>query len=435
MADFYHSVRLDKDKCKGCTNCIKRCPTGAIRVRGGKARIVKERCIDCGECINVCPYHAKYAEYDLLEKIKDYEYSIALPAPALYGQFGNVEDVDIVLTALKRLGFDDVFEVAAGAELVSEETRKILERQNEARPLISSACPAVVRLIRISFPNLIDRVVSLNSPMEIAAAQARRLAAEKTGLPDEAIGVFFITPCPAKLTAIKEPICLGGSQINGAIAIKELYPKLLRAMKESEAVEPLKKSGLKGVGWASSGGEVEAQPSGNCLSADGIENVIKILNEVEDEKLGDIDFIELNACTGGCVGGSLNYENPYVAKARIKKLRQSLPESGFEAVEKPQNMYWHKSLEATDVLRLADNLQEAMKRMGEKEKLIEDLPGLDCGICGAPSCAALADDVVRGFASEKDCVFRFRQEVSAEYIPVPFRASAEERKEKKQNDS
>lgn len=59
---FFHSVRLDESKCMGCTNCIKRCPTGAIRVRRGKAYIISERCIDCGECIRICPHHAKYAE-------------------------------------------------------------------------------------------------------------------------------------------------------------------------------------------------------------------------------------------------------------------------------------------------------------------------------------------------------------------------------------
>ena len=87
METYFHSVRLDKDKCRGCTNCLKRCPTEAIRVRNGKAIIVKERCIDCGECIRVCPHHAKYANRDSLEQINNYKYKIALPAPALYGQF------------------------------------------------------------------------------------------------------------------------------------------------------------------------------------------------------------------------------------------------------------------------------------------------------------------------------------------------------------
>ncbi len=87
METYFHSVRLDKDKCKGCTNCIKHCPTEAIRVRGGKAQIIPERCIDCGECIRVCPYHAKIAFTDPFSDIGRFKHKIALPAPSLYGQF------------------------------------------------------------------------------------------------------------------------------------------------------------------------------------------------------------------------------------------------------------------------------------------------------------------------------------------------------------
>lgn len=71
MDKFYHSVRLDAELCKGCINCIKRCPTEAIRVRGGKARINSKFCIDCGECIRVCPHHAKHAVYDKLDVLKN----------------------------------------------------------------------------------------------------------------------------------------------------------------------------------------------------------------------------------------------------------------------------------------------------------------------------------------------------------------------------
>lgn len=430
MADFFHSVRLDRDKCRGCTNCIKRCPTGAIRVRGGKAHIIKERCIDCGECINVCPHHAKYAEHESLEIIDNFKYKIALPAPALYGQFNNLDDVDYVLTALKELGFDDVFEVSKGAELVSDATRKLFEQGQIKTPAISSACPAIVRLIRVNFPNLIDHVVPLNSPMEIAAGLAREKAKKETGLEDKDIGVFFITPCPAKITAIKAPVCLDGSLVNGAFAIKEIYPLLLSHMNHLESVDSMKDSGVIGVSWASSGGEASALLRDNCLAADGIENVIKILNEIEDEKLENIDFIELNACTGGCVGGSLTYENPYVAKARMKRLRKYLPVScsRLDTSDVPDDMYWSKSLVATDVMKLADSVPEAMKKMAERQAILKRLPGLDCGTCGAPSCAALADDIVRGFASETDCVFRLRDKLSGterELIPAPYRAEKE----------
>ena len=100
MDKFYHSVRLDEELCKGCINCIKRCPTQAIRVQDGKARINKKFCIDCGECIRVCPHHAKHAVYDQLQEMERFRYKVALPAPSLYSQFNNLDDINIVLHAI-----------------------------------------------------------------------------------------------------------------------------------------------------------------------------------------------------------------------------------------------------------------------------------------------------------------------------------------------
>ena len=72
---YFHSVTLNKDKCQGCTNCIKSCPTEAIRVRDGKAKIIKERCIDCGECIRICPYHAKLALTDESSELSKHKFN------------------------------------------------------------------------------------------------------------------------------------------------------------------------------------------------------------------------------------------------------------------------------------------------------------------------------------------------------------------------
>ena len=237
---YFHSVTLNKDNCHGCTNCIKHCPTEAIRVRNGKAKIIKERCIDCGECIRVCPYHAKLAVTDSLEMLKGFRYNIAMPAPSLYGQFKRNTDVNRILTAIKRLGFDDVYEVARGAEMVTAATRKMMaEKADLPKPLISSACPAVVRLIKVRYPNLIGNIVNLLAPMEVAAYEARRLAREKTGLSDAEIGVFFITPCPAKMTSIKSSLSMEKSQVSGAIAVKDIYGDLVRIMKNLDEPEPL----------------------------------------------------------------------------------------------------------------------------------------------------------------------------------------------------
>lgn len=426
--EFFHSVRLDEEKCKGCINCIKRCPTGAIRVRRGKAYIISERCIDCGECIRICPNHAKYAEKYSFNEILQYKYRIALPAPTLYGQFNNLDDVDYVLNGFLQMGFDNVFEVSVGAELVSDATRLYMQRQDIVRPVISSACPAIVRLIRVRFPNLIPNVLDLNAPLEEAARLARERAVEKTGLAPEDIGVFFITPCTAKITAIKQPICNAKSNISGVFAIKDIYPVLLGQMDKLTEVKPLKNSGLLGVGWASSGGESAALIKERYLAADGIENVIKVLEELEDEKLNDLDFIELNACAGGCVGGPLTVENPYVAKARLQRLRKYLPVScnHLETEEIPPQMQWEKPLEPVNIMKLDTDLRRAMEKMATMNEIEKTLPGLDCGTCGAPSCRDLAEDIVRGKASIEDCVFFTREKTDgSNYIPIPapFRKS------------
>ena len=412
MDRFFHSVTLDKDKCLGCTNCIKRCPTEAIRVREGKAQIISERCIDCGECIRVCPHHAKKARYDHLSVLEGWKYKIAIPAPALFGQFNNLDDIDIVLTGLKQMGFDDVYEVSRGAELVSDATRKLMADGRLPKPVISSACPAVVRLIRVRFPDLCDHVLNLNAPMEVSAMMAKRAASERTGIPIEEIGAFFITPCPAKVTDIKMPIGTEGSWCDGAIAISEVFPLLSHRMDKLETVEPIGQSGLIGVSWAGSGGESAALLNEKYLAADGIENVIRVLEELEDERIRELDFVELNACSGGCVGGVLCVENGYVAKARLQRLRKYLPVSQNHLDGGvPRDMEWTEPLEFAPVLKLSQNLEEAMQMMEEIDVICEGLPGLDCGSCGAPSCRALAEDVVRGAARTSDCVFVMREQV------------------------
>ncbi|MEG2080202.1 MAG: [Fe-Fe] hydrogenase large subunit C-terminal domain-containing protein [Oscillospiraceae bacterium] len=426
--DFFHSVRLDEEKCRGCINCIKRCPTGAIRVRQGKAYIISERCIDCGECIKICPHHAKYAEKYSFNEILNFKYRIALPAPTLYGQFNNLDDTDYVLTAFKMLGFDDVFEVSKGAELISEATRIAMAEGNLLKPVISSACPAVVRLIRVRFPNLIPNVLPINAPMEESARLARIKAVEETGLAPEDIGVFFISPCTAKISAIKQPICNTKSNVSGVFGINDIYPVLVQKMDKLDHVDSLKDSGIIGVSWASSGGEASALLNERYLAADGIENVIKVLEEVEDDRLNDLDFIELNACSGGCVGGPLTVENAYVAKARLQRLRKYMPVScnHLDAKEVPDELHWGRELAPVTVMRLADNVVDAMAKMSELTEIEKSLPGLDCGTCGAPSCRDLAEDIVRGKGSIEDCVFFSRDNSNGnDYIPIPapFRKS------------
>ncbi len=413
MSDFFHSVTLDTDKCKGCINCIKRCPTEAIRVRDGKASIISDHCIDCGECIRVCPHHAKVAITDPLSIMDSYKYKVALTPPSLFGQFNNLDDTEYVLAGLKEMGFDSVFDVSRAAEYISDATRKLLASGRLQKPVISSACPAVLRLIRVRFPALIDKILPLVAPVELAARMAKQ-EAEDAGIDPKDVGCFFLTPCPAKVTAIKMPIGSGKSDIDGAIAVKDVYPILVSKMKHEPVMENAQ-SGRIGLGWGESGGEVAGLLSvDEYLASDGIENVIRVLEELEDNKYDTLDFVELNACAGGCVGGVLQVENPYIAKSKIKKLRRHMPVS-LNRLETsiPTYMLWDTDLVFEPVMQLGTTRQESFVKYAELEEIMEKLPGLDCGSCGAPTCESFAEDVVRGNSLLGDCVVLMRQKMEA----------------------
>lgn len=406
MDKSLHTVTLDSEKCKGCIACMKRCPTEAIRVRGGKAKVLYDRCVGCGECVRICPNQAKLPSYDPFEMIERFKYRVAVPAPSLYGQFNNLTDIDTVLNGLLEIGFDDVFEVSRGAELITEVSRKVIAENKIKRPVISTACPAIVELIMVRYHDLADHLLDLQAPVDIALRLAREEAIQK-GIPAEDIGVFFISPCPAKVFALKTGLGLKAPSADGVLSISEVYFKLISAMPKLKSVRPLAKTGIIGLQWASSGGEAAGLFMDKYLAADGVENAIEILNEIDNEKLNYIDFVELNACAGGCVGGVLNIENPFVAKARIRSLRRNLQlaRNNVAETDKPLSYFrWEVAPEIKDVYRLDEDRMLALEKMKAIDAITKSLPNLDCGSCGAPSCRAFAEDVVNGEIDRKACV-------------------------------
>ena len=428
-----HSVILEYRRCRGCTTCIKNCPTEAIRVRNGKATILNERCIDCGKCIQVCPHKAVKSVSDSLEKLEKYRYRVALPDPVLYGQFHHLDDIDIVLNGLLQIGFQKVFETARAAEILSDYARHTIKNGEErVMPQISSACPTILRLIRTRFPKLIPNVASTITPVELAAILARREAEAETGLPPEEIGVFSIVPCSSQVTAAHTPEGLQKPVLDGAFAIRDVYLRLLGPMRDLKEVKPMCSAGIMGIGWACCGGESAARLGQSYLAVDGIENCIRMLEEIEDGRLPEADFIELCACTQGCVGGCLTVENPYGTRMRIKKLMKGLPVSrnrfdfrsgGRDLVRVDRELQYLPSFQ------LDQDRGAALEKLVKIEELERSLPGLDCGSCGATSCHALAEDVVQGRASVEDCIFKVRERMqymagtgdADEYLPAPFR--------------
>ncbi len=407
-APYEHSVLLDESKCTGCTTCLKHCPTEAIRIKNGHATINPDRCIDCGECIRVCQSKAKKAVLGKLSSMDRFKWKIALPAPTLYGQFDNLDDVDFVLNGLLGIGFDDVYEVSKAAELVTAYTRLYLKLDGVAKPAISSACPVIMRLIALRFPSLQEHIIHMLPPMELAAHLAKERAREAhPELKPEEIGVCFISPCPAKASYVKNGFGNYKSEVDEVVSISDIYFLLIGKMKREENPKPLSDSGRIGIGWARSGGEANALFNDNYLAADGIDNVIHVLDLIENGNIPPLEFIELNACTGGCVGGVLTIQNPFVAKARLQTLRRYMPVSQNN-ISKDENYipdcYLFEDLpEYAPITRLSGSIAKSMRMMADIQSFKNTLPGIDCGSCGAPNCRAFAEDVIKNLAPEDGC--------------------------------
>ncbi len=408
MNTYEHSVYLDEKKCSGCTACLKHCPTEAIRIHGGRAVINNSRCIDCGECIRICPQGAKKAVCEKLSAMDKFKWKIALPAPSLYGQFDNLEDVDYILDGLLKIGFDDVYEVSAAAEKVSAYTRLYLKTEGVKKPVISSACPVIVRLIGLRFPSLTENIIHMLPPMEVAAFLAREKAKkEHPELCDDEIGVCFISPCPAKVSYVKNGFAGYKSRVDAVVSINDIYFQLIAKMQPQSELKSLSNSGMIGIGWAATGGEATAIFNESYLAADGIENVIRVLDQVENGNIPQLEFIELNACPGGCVGGVMTMQNPFIAKARLQTLRRYLPVSqNFLSKDEnyiPENYIFNEIPTYHPISRLSDSMAESMRMMADIQRLKDGLPGIDCGACGAPNCRAFAEDVIKGRTGIFNC--------------------------------
>lgn len=406
MSEYWHSVILEPDFCNGCTYCLDRCPTQAIRIKNGKAKIIAERCIDCGECLKVCPYHAKGALTDSLDRLKEFKFNIALPAISLYGQYGLEYDINKIFNGFYELGFDYVYDVAYAADIISNYQLEKVNNKESVFPIISTFCPAITRLIQIRYPSLIDNISRVESPMEVSARIARNKVIDMTGLDPSEIGVFYITQCPAKITSINNPIGISKSFIDGAISIESVYTKILRIYEDIPIKSKVQKATGKGIGWGKVGGQSFAMGIDNYLAVDGIEEVIKVLDEIEIGKLSDIDFFEGYACVTGCVGGPLNVENPFIAKSRIRKLSNKYKRRVIRDHDKydKEILEWDQEINPISVLKLDDDFKKALEKMAKIEDIYQQLPLIDCGACGAPTCRALAEDIILGKAKIDDCV-------------------------------
>lgn len=414
MNNFLHAHKVIQELCQGHMACMRQCPTQAIRVRDGKSSFSEELCIDCGGCITACPSNAIIPSIDLVESIAEFKYKVILPTPVLYSQFDPRIHPYVIHLALKQLGFDEVVDVTQTTAILTRALKLYLQDYKGRVPLISSYCPSVVRLIQVKYPDLVELIVPIDVPREIAAREIRMSYAEKLGLKPEELGLFYVANCPAKIVSVRQPAEKKESWYNGVHSIREVYSVLVpivNAISKNFDPKDVPEDFRFHVGWVSSGTLTRELEMENWLVVAGLDHVMKILDDIENSRLRNILFIEATAHMLGCVSGTFNVENPYVARANSMKqaekyqtpfilndeeIRAKLNE-GYYFLENP---VYPRPLQYFDT-----DLETSIKRMRERERVYQKLPQIDCGCCGAPTCMAFSEDFVRGSAELSNCIF------------------------------
>lgn len=408
----HHAIQIDDARCVGCIHCMRVCPTEAIRIHEGKAVITQERCIDCGQCMRACPANAFYITQNDLKMLEDFKYRIALFPAVLIGQFPDNISEEQIYHSIRELGFTHMVEVEQPIRILIDLAKEYLSEGKVLRPCISAFCPAVVRLIRIKYPSLIDNIIPLKAPHELAANFILQSLLQQ-GIPKEEIGIFYITPCAAKIAAVKNLSGEMPSVVDGIISMSDFYNKIRQTSGRAEisdTKEQRKNLTSEGILWSTSRGE-SSRFGNRAIAIDGIHSVVKFLDRLENDEVKGFDFLEMRACDQSCSGGILMTGNRFTTTERLEQRSREYP--SCQKKELPVNLdreylsgcLQTEELTPQNVFRLDDDIRKAMDKMSKAQRIICFLPGIDCGACGAPNCQALAEDMVQGKAKMSDCVF------------------------------
>lgn len=378
-------------------------------MRGGKAVIHADWCVDCGECFRVCPTRAIRVIDDDFKRVGEYKHRVLLIPAMFYAQFEESIPRHTIDAIIGELGFHEVCVVEQSVDRLVDEINRYVETA-EDKPVISTYCPAVTRLIQVRFPALVNHVMLLMPPVEITAQYYRRKYAA-AGVADEDLGIFYLTPCIAKITSVKSPLGGYGSPVTGVINMDFFYNKVYLAYRQRMAVSGKvavsDALSAKGMLWPTTGGE-STNVRGKVLAIDGVRNVIDFLEQLENGEITDVDFLELRTCDESCAGGILSLRNRFLVADSMRRMARELPEThalmdeyrtcGSEGV-------CMEKVEPRSMVKYDKNIDEALRKMERARMLKGMLPNIDCGACGAPSCEALAEDVVRDGADINSCLF------------------------------
>ncbi|MBT3375102.1 MAG: 4Fe-4S binding protein [Lentisphaerae bacterium] len=396
-------IYTEKTECQDCCKCVRKCPVKAIRVENGSAMVMPDRCVACGTCVAVCPVGAKRVRDDLgrvRHLLRSGARVYASLAPSFVSDFTDVS-ADVLIAALRKLGFAGVSETALGAQEVSATLRHEL-RDQTPRVIISSACPTIVELIGKYLPERLADVTDLCSPL---LAHSRLLKQEL----GEDARVVFIGPCIAK----KIEADSFGDLVDIAISFRDLREWMeedgidLQQMTSGPEDRFVPGPAKEGALYPVDGGMI-AGIQADCTVHDahfmafsGVDSVVKALDEMQSLPLTKPVFLELLACEGGCVNG------PQAAGqcATIAKRHRVIDYTEYDPATIAETPVVDVALiravtPVDQVEHGEDDVLEALRMVGKYTAEDE----LNCGGCGYADCREFAEALLDGKAEPTMCI-------------------------------
>lgn len=379
------------NKCQKCLKCVKVCPTGAISLQDARVKIDNHKCINCASCMDACVHLGLQAKGSTLVDLENYGYKIALVPTAIFADCESKKHVQSLMNAILSLGFDEVVDLSQYDASLYHEIAKYIEVNQQQTQLISSFCPVINRLIESKYPMLLTNIVPFENIAEVAAKDIRL---RKENLTRD-VGIFYLSECVAKLPLAKYPYGNMKSSIDHAIALQDIFPIITRNRKSCEEEIDVCADGLRNV---SSRLFVSQLKNHNIIIADGLQKVKAALELAEFGQLKNADFLFLSCCMNGCIGGNLLWGNAFNAQVNVTNLAKTA--TGKAIHLHPNQLYGEACATSVNDRR---SLQEKLLTFAKLNEQLEQLPGYDCGACGYPSCRSMAEEIIAGNCTLKQC--------------------------------
>lgn len=368
---------------------------------------MSHRCIYCGECIRVCPWEAWTVPIPSMTNIQGEGKAVAVLDPAVFGQFGDSAFPQGLMKAFGDIGFYAARSMEEVLESYRDAILHFIRSKAASLPVISSDCPAVVQLVQVKFPSLIENLIPLAPPFEI---MAKRLRKGQDRISEK--GLYYIVPCLAKAQSAHQPLSPEGG-FDGALPVRDLYNSLKTSLhQKGEEGEPhsLGPPSILGMEWAFPCGASQALGMEASLVVDGIHQVADVFELAENGLLEKVPFIEAWGCLGGCLGGPMNVQNPFWARFQMLARARNYDRAVTRRLsvmnrEDLEDYRLEKPFRARPGMRLDPDFRVAMEKLRLIDGMVKEFPGIDCGSCGCPTCLAFAEDVVQGHASVGDCLY------------------------------